>query len=78
MAGMVKEPVAKTLATDDPEIVPNMAEETTSTLAGPPACRPATFMPRLWKSMPTPEPSMKAPKMMNIATIVAEMPVIEP
>ena len=36
MFGMVREPVETTLATAEPEIVPNSAEDTTETFAGPP------------------------------------------
>ena len=42
MAGMVSAPVVTVLAMEDPEIIPNRAEEKTLTLAGPPAYRPAT------------------------------------
>ena len=36
MSGMVKVPVVTTLAIDDPEIIPVLAEATTAALAGPP------------------------------------------
>ena len=36
MSGMVKMPPDTTLLTDEPEIIPLSAEETTATLAGPP------------------------------------------
>ena len=75
---MVKLPVVKTLAVDEPLIVPNRAELTTATFPGPPACRPAMRVPALWNRRPMPLPSMKAPKMMNTATMVEEMPVIDP
>ena len=37
MVGMVSAPVVTVLAMDDPEIEPRSAEDTTETLAGPPA-----------------------------------------
>ena len=41
MSGMVKEPVAYTLATVEPEMVPKSAEPITAILAGPPRAQPA-------------------------------------
>ena len=35
--GMVSEPVVTVLAIDEPEIEPSIAEDSTETLAGPPA-----------------------------------------
>ena len=37
IAGIVSEPVVTVLAMDDPEIEPSSAEDSTETLAGPPA-----------------------------------------
>lgn len=54
MFGMVSEPVETTLATAEPEIVPNSAEDTTETFAGPPTKRPATTVDRSTKSLPRP------------------------
>jgi hypothetical protein len=61
-----------------PALDPNKLEVTTATLAGPPAYRPAAREPKLLNIRPTPLPWTKAPKVMKIATIVAEMPVIVP
>ena len=36
ISGMVTEPVTTTLATDDPLVMPNRPDSTTTTLAGPP------------------------------------------
>ncbi len=48
ISGMVKVPVVTTLAMDEPEIRPVMAEDTTAALAGPPFMWPirlkATWM----------------------------------
>ena len=38
--GMVSQPSTMTFATAEPEIVPNMLDETTATLPGPPRCPP--------------------------------------
>ena len=38
--GIVSQPSTITLATAEPEIVPNMLEEMTGTLPGPPRCPP--------------------------------------
>ncbi len=40
--GMVTEPVVTVLPTEEPETMPQRAEEMTATLAGPPAEAPAT------------------------------------
>jgi hypothetical protein len=40
ISGMVKVPVVTTLAMDEPEIIPVIAEETTAALAGPPRMWP--------------------------------------
>ena len=39
---MVNTPVVTTLATEEPEIMPVMPEETTAALAGPPRKRPSS------------------------------------
>jgi hypothetical protein len=57
-----------TLATAEPEMVPNKLEETTETLPGPPRCAPATAFARCMKNCPAPDFSRKAPKMMKRIT----------
>ena len=37
IAGMVSDPVVTVLAMEEPEIEPNIAEDSTATFAGPPA-----------------------------------------
>ena len=54
IAGMVSEPVVTVLAMDEPEIVPNSADDTTLTLAGPPANRPANTWATSMKNLPRP------------------------
>ena len=51
---MVSVPTAITLATAEPETVPNSAEVTTATLAGPPWPRPATRVATCTKTSPAP------------------------
>ena len=66
--GMVSQPSTMTLATAEPEIVPNMLEETTATLPGPPRWPPASALARFMKNCPAPDFSRKAPKMMKRMT----------
>ena len=66
--GMVSQPSTMTLATAEPEIVPNMLEDTTATLPGPPRWAPARPLARLMKNCPAPDFSRKAPKMMKRMT----------
>jgi hypothetical protein len=47
--GMVMEPVVTVLPTEEPDTMPHRAEETTATLAGPPAKRPQRLFARLMK-----------------------------
>ena len=44
MLGMVSAPVDTVFATDEPEIVPKKADETTETFAGPPVYFPARIV----------------------------------
>ena len=53
--GMVNTPVATTLATALPLIVPNIALEITAALAAPPFWRPTARKARSMKSWPPPE-----------------------
>ena len=52
--GIVSDPVDTVLATDDPEIVPKNAEDTTDTLAGPPTYCPATMVALSMNNCPSP------------------------
>ena len=54
MLGIVSDPVETVLAIEDPEIVPNKAEDTTDTLARPPVYLPATTVARSTKNCPKP------------------------
>ena len=49
ISGMVKVPVVTTLAIDEPEISPVMAEATTEALAGPPRMCPSSAKATLMK-----------------------------
>ena len=66
--GIVSQPSTITLATAEPEMVPNRLDETTATLPGPPRCAPATALARFMKNWPAPDFSRKAPKMMKRMT----------
>ncbi len=54
MFGIVSAPVDTVLATEEPEIVPKKAEDTTDTFAGPPTYRPASIVALSIKSCPSP------------------------
>ena len=62
---MVKEPVVTVLPTDEPETMPQSAEEMTATLAGPPEDQPARRFANEMKKFAMPVRSRNAPKMMN-------------
>ena len=66
--GMVSQPSTMTLATAEPEMVPNMLDETTATLPGPPRWPPAIALAKFMKNCPAPDFSRNAPKMMNRIT----------
>ena len=53
------------LATEEPETMPSMAEQTTATFAGPPEKPPTTALLMLMKNSPMPVRSRNAPKMMK-------------
>ena len=79
--GMVTEPVVTVLPTEEPETMPQRAEEMTATLAGPPAKRPAMELAISMKKLEMPVRSRKAPKMIKTTiyleqtlTGVASMP----
>ena len=48
--GMVSQPSTMTLATAEPEIVPNRLEDTTATLPGPPRAPPAMALAKFMKN----------------------------
>ena len=77
------EPVVTVLPTEDPETMPQSAEEMTATLAGPPEDAPATQLASWMKKSEMPVHSRKDPKMMkttiNFAQTwigVVRMPVV--
>jgi len=59
---MVIEPVAMTLATADPVTVPNIAEDSAQTLAGPPNVRPAIQVAIFMNTSVAPVDSSNAPR----------------
>ena len=63
--GIVTDPVVTVLPTEDPETIPQSAEEITDTFAGPPAYFPAIPFARSIKNAEIPVRSRKAPKMIN-------------
>ena len=62
---MVKEPVDTVFDTEEPEMVPWSAEDSTATFAGPPAAQPARALARSMKNCPIRVFSRKAPNRMN-------------
>lgn len=64
---MVTEPVVTVLPTEEPETMPQRAEETTATFAGPPEAQPTSAFAQSMKKFATPVASRKAPKMTNSA-----------
>ena len=62
---MVTDPVVTVLPTEEPETMPQRAEEMTETFAGPPANLPATQFARSMKNAEMPVRSRNAPKMMK-------------
>ena len=63
--GMVTEPVVTVLPTEEPDTMPQRAEEMTATLAGPPEDQPASLLAREMKKFAMPVRSKNAPKMMK-------------
>jgi len=51
---MVRLPVVTVLAIEEPEMLPNRAEDRTDTFAGPPGYRPAATVARSMKNWPRP------------------------
>ena len=70
--GMVTEPVVTVLPTEEPDTMPQRAEEMTATLAGPPEVLPARELARSMKKLEMPVRSRNAPKMMNTAMNLAQ------
>ena len=68
---MVTEPVVTVLPTEDPETMPQRAEEITATLAGPPEDAPAMEFARLMKKAEIPVRSRKAPKIIKTTMYLA-------
>ena len=68
ISGMEIGPSTMTLATAEPEMVPNSEEDTTATLPGPPAVWPVMPMAKSMNSCPVPVRSMKAPNSTKIIT----------
>ena len=66
--GMVSQPSTITLATAEPEIVPNRLDDTTATLPGPPRWPPVRALAKFMKNCPAPDFSRKAPKTMKRIT----------
>ena len=69
---MVTEPVVTVLPTEEPDTMPQRAEEITATLAGPPENRPTRELARSMKKAAMPVRSRKAPKMMNTTMYLAQ------
>ena len=74
--GMVKVPVATTLAMALPETIPNRPLAIRATLPGPPTALPVIFWARRIKVWEPPVTDRIAPKMPNMASIPAESPTI--
>ncbi len=74
ISGIVITPVVTVLAIAEPEIMPKRPDETTLTLAGPPAKRPAAMVARLTKSCPSPVSWAMMPKSTKWKTKVATTP----
>ena len=63
--GMVTEPVVTVFPTEEPDTMPQRAEEITATLAGPPEDQPASLLAREMKKLAMPVRSRNAPKMIK-------------
>ncbi len=72
MSGMVNVPVVITLATAEPDTVPNNPLVTTATLAGPPAERPVSATAKSINRLPMPMRSTSEPKIINNTIYVAD------
>ena len=71
IAGIVSDPVVTVFAMDDPLIDPNIAEDTTATLAGPPGYLPAMIEAMSMKNCPSPMRVASTPNSTKWKTKVA-------
>ena len=78
IVGMVSEPTAITFATADPDTVPNSAEVTTATFAGPPWPRPAITCATCTNTSPAPVAISSAPKITYTAMTLVPMSAMNP
>ena len=69
------EPVVTVLPTEEPDTIPQRAEEMTATFAGPPEVEPTREFASLIKKSETPVISRKAPNMMNSTMKVEQTPI---
>ena len=74
ISGIVITPVVTVLAIGEPEIMPNRPDDTTLTLAGPPAKRPAAMVARLTNNCPNPVSCAMMPNSTKWKTKVATTP----
>ena len=65
ISGMVTEPVVTVFPTEEPETMPQRAEEMTATFAGPPVDAPAIEYAKSMKNWDMPVFSKNAPKITN-------------
>ncbi len=75
---MVSVPVVMTLATPEPEIMPNRPELITAARPGPPVLAPVSRYAVLMMTAPNPVFSRNAPRMTKITINVAKTFVIRP
>lgn len=68
---MVTEPVVTVFPTEEPETMPQSAEEITATLAGPPEEAPAAQLARSIKKEEIPVRSRNAPNMIKTTMYLA-------
>ena len=66
------EPVVTVFPTEDPDTIPQSAEEITATFAGPPAEEPQRQFARSIKKFEIPVRSRNAPKMMKTTIYFAQ------
>ena len=71
-------PVVTTLATEEPEIMPVMPDDTTAALAGPPRNLPSSENASWMKKLPAPAFSSSAPNSTNRKMKLVETPSATP
>ena len=75
-------PIVTVAPTEEPDTIPQSADEMTATFAGPPAAQPAILFARSIKNADIPVLSRKAPKTMNttmnFAQTCAGVPITPP